>query len=85
MSKRVFIGGIMYKNILLKLSGESLMSEKENIDKDKTLEIAKLIKKVHDMGINVGIVVGGGNFFEVEVIKIWNQLMLIQWECLELR
>ncbi len=53
----------MYKNILLKLSGESLMSEKENIDKDKTLEIAKLIKKVHDMGINVGIVVGGGNFF----------------------
>ena len=53
----------MYKNILLKLSGESLMSETENINKEKTLEIAKLIKRVHDMGINVGIVVGGGNFF----------------------
>ena len=53
----------MYKNILLKLSGESLMSDKENINKENTKEIANLIKKVHDMGINIGIVVGGGNFF----------------------
>ena len=53
----------MYKNILLKLSGESLMSDSENINKDKTREIAELIKRVHDMGINIGIVVGGGNFF----------------------
>ena len=53
----------MYKNILLKLSGESLMSETENINKEKTKEIAKLIKRVHDMGVNIGIVVGGGNFF----------------------
>lgn len=53
----------MYKNILLKLSGESLMSDNENINKDKTKEIAELIKRVHDMGINIGIVVGGGNFF----------------------
>ena len=53
----------MYKNILLKLSGESLMSESENINKEKTKEIAELIKIVHDMGINIGIVVGGGNFF----------------------
>ena len=53
----------MYKNILLKLSGESLMSENENINKEKTKEIAELIKRVHFMGINIGIVVGGGNFF----------------------
>ena len=53
----------MYKNILLKLSGESLMSENENINKENTKEIALLIKKVHDMGINIGIVCGGGNFF----------------------
>ena len=53
----------MYKNILLKLSGESLMSEAENINKEKTKEIAELIKRVHDMGINISIVVGGGNFF----------------------
>ena len=48
----------MYKNILLKLSGESLMSDSENINKEKTLEIANLIKRVHDMGVNIGIVVG---------------------------
>ena len=53
----------MYKNILLKLSGESLMSDNENIDKEKTREIAELIRQVHDMGVNIGIVVGGGNFF----------------------
>ncbi len=53
----------MYKNILLKLSGESLMNDSENINKEKTHEIANLIKRVHDMGINIAIVVGGGNFF----------------------
>lgn len=53
----------MYKNILLKLSGESLMSDNENINKERTKEIAELIKRVHDMNINIGIVVGGGNFF----------------------
>jgi len=53
----------MYKNLLIKLSGESLMSGVENVSKDKTLEIAKLIKKVRNLGYNVGIVIGGGNFF----------------------
>ena len=36
MFKRIFIGGFMYKNILLKLSGESLMSDSEYINKEKT-------------------------------------------------
>ena len=53
----------MYKNILLKLSGESLMSENENINKENTRKIAELIKRVHEMGINIAIVCGGGNFF----------------------
>ena len=52
-----------YKRILLKLSGESLMGDVALIDKNKTYEIAKLIKEVRDMGIEVGIVIGGGNFF----------------------
>ncbi len=52
-----------YKRILIKLSGESLMSDDALIDKNKTKEIAKLIKKVRDMGVEVGIVIGGGNFF----------------------
>ena len=52
-----------YKRILLKLSGESLMGDIALIDKSKTIEIAELIKKVREMGIEVGIVIGGGNFF----------------------
>ena len=52
-----------YKRILIKLSGESLMGEVSLIDKIKTKEIAELIKKVREMGVQVGIVIGGGNFF----------------------
>ena len=52
-----------YKRILLKLSGESLMGDVALIDKSKTKEIADLIKRIRDMGIEVGIVIGGGNFF----------------------
>lgn len=51
------------KRILIKLSGESLMGEVALIDKEKTKEIAKLIKRVREMNIEVGIVIGGGNFF----------------------
>lgn len=53
----------MYKRILIKLSGESLMGEDAIIEKEKTREIARLIKEVREMGIEVGIVIGGGNFF----------------------
>ena len=52
-----------YKRILLKLSGESLMGDVALIDKSKTKEIADLIKRIRDMGIEIGIVIGGGNFF----------------------
>ncbi len=53
----------MYKRILMKLSGESLMSEDALIDKEKTKTLAKLIKRVRDMDVELGIVIGGGNFF----------------------
>ena len=53
----------MYKSILIKLSGESLMGDVSVVDKDKTKEIAKLIKRVNELGIKVGLVIGGGNFF----------------------
>ena len=51
------------KRILIKLSGESLMGEVSVVDKEKTKEIAELIKRVRDKGIEVSIVIGGGNFF----------------------
>ena len=53
----------MYKRILIKLSGESLMSDNALIDKEKTKEIAELIKRVREKNIEIGIVIGGGNFF----------------------
>lgn len=53
-----------YKRILLKLSGEALAGkEKHGIDFDTVLSFCKPIKKLVDMGVEVGIVVGGGNFW----------------------
>ena len=53
-----------YKRILLKLSGESLAGEnKHGIDFDTVLKICKPIKECVDAGVQVGIVVGGGNFW----------------------
>ena len=53
-----------YKRILLKLSGESLMGEKKyGIDETRLQEYAQQIKEIADMGIEIGIVIGGGNIF----------------------
>ena len=53
-----------YKRVLLKLSGESLAGEmKHGIDFETVLKSASLLKKCVDAGVEVGIVVGGGNFW----------------------
>lgn len=53
-----------YNRILLKLSGESLAGEgKMGIDFDTVLSFCEPIKKCVDMGVQIGIVVGGGNFW----------------------
>lgn len=53
-----------YRRILIKLSGESLAgNEKMGINEEAVREICENIKKVHDMGVEVAIVVGGGNFW----------------------
>ena len=53
-----------FKRILLKLSGESLMGEqKYGIDEKRLTEYAQQIKEIHDMGVEIGIVIGGGNIF----------------------
>ncbi|MCL4164787.1 UNVERIFIED_CONTAM: hypothetical protein GTU68_019378, partial [Idotea baltica] len=53
-----------YKRILLKLSGEALMGDRQyGIDPKKIAEYAKEIKRVVDKGIEVAIVIGGGNIF----------------------
>ena len=53
-----------YKRILIKLSGESLAGDKKTgIDFDRVLEICSEIKEVASKGVEVAIVVGGGNFW----------------------
>lgn len=53
-----------YKRILLKLSGESLMGEKQyGIDEKRLAEYATQIKEIHELGVEIGIVIGGGNIF----------------------
>lgn len=53
-----------YKRILLKLSGESLMGAKQyGIDETRLAEYAMQIKEVAQMGVQIGIVIGGGNIF----------------------
>jgi len=53
-----------YKRVLLKLSGESLAGPKEyGIDANTLTRIAHQIKQIMEMGVSIGIVVGGGNIF----------------------
>lgn len=53
-----------YKRILLKLSGEALMGDKKyGIDPARLQQYAEEIKKVKEMGVEIAIVIGGGNIF----------------------
>lgn len=53
-----------YKKILLKLSGEALMGEQEfGISSDVIASYAKQIKEIADLGVEISIVIGGGNIF----------------------
>ncbi|NRS87121.1 uridylate kinase [Flavobacterium sp. 7E] len=53
-----------YKRILLKLSGEALMGERQyGIDPVRLAEYAEEIKQIHDKGVEIAIVIGGGNIF----------------------
>jgi uridylate kinase len=58
-----------YKRILLKLSGESLMGDKQfGIDNQRLSVYAEQIKEIHDLGV------------EVAIVK-WTERMVITWEC----
>ena len=55
---------LKYKKILLKISGEALLGEQEfGIDPKPVEMIAHEIKKVHDLNVQIAVVVGGGNIF----------------------
>lgn len=53
-----------YRRILLKLSGEALLGDRDfGIDPDVVAEISKEIADVHRLGVETGLVIGGGNIF----------------------
>ncbi|MBK9336425.1 MAG: UMP kinase [Lewinellaceae bacterium] len=55
---------IKYKRVLLKLSGESLMGKQRyGIESDMLQHYAYQIKELHDLGVEVAVVIGGGNIF----------------------
>ena len=54
----------MKRRVLLKLSGEALAGEKHTgFDEPTVTKVAKQVKTLVDQGIEVGIVIGGGNFW----------------------
>ena len=55
---------MQYKRILLKLSGEALMGDRQyGIDPKRLAEYAEEIKEVVNKGVEIAIVIGGGNIF----------------------
>ena len=55
---------VKYKRVLLKLSGESLMGNQQyGIDTQRLTDYAEQIKQAVDLGVQIGIVIGGGNIF----------------------
>lgn len=59
----------MYKRVLLKLSGEALSSKDHAFDPQVLHKLALEIKEVHDEGVELAIVVGGGNFIRGKVCE----------------
>ena len=53
----------VYHRILLKLSGEALKSGSDLFDFEKVNEVASIVRRMHDMGVEVGIVIGAGNIW----------------------
>ncbi len=53
-----------YKRILLKIGGEALLGKREyGIDPEACLEVANEIKEIHDLGLEIGLVIGAGNIW----------------------
>src|SRR5687767_8290470 len=58
------VNQLVYRRVLLKISGEALMGEQNyGIDVNVARSVAEELKAVHDLGVEVAVVVGGGNIF----------------------
>ena len=70
-----------YNRILLKLSGESLMGKQGyGIDNDRLNSYALQIKEAVENGVQVGIVIGGGNIFRLVILLTASRAT--RWACL---
>jgi len=54
---------ISYRRILLKLSGEALKSDNNNIDPEMLKQVVTIVQSALDLGVEIGIVIGGGNIY----------------------
>ncbi|HKY27289.1 MAG TPA: hypothetical protein VJM12_05010, partial [Pyrinomonadaceae bacterium] len=55
---------LVYRRVLLKISGEALMGEQNyGIDVEVARQVAEELKAAHELGVQVAVVVGGGNIF----------------------
>ena len=64
MSETSADGGTRYRRVLLKVSGEALMGERDyGLDPDTVNRVAEEVKAVHDLGVEICLVIGGGNIF----------------------
>ena len=63
-TKGLKMSTVQYRRVLLKLSGESLMGKDPfGINRDTIMQTAHQIKEISDLGVEIAIVVGGGNIF----------------------
>ncbi len=66
----------LYRRVLLKMSGEALMGkETYAIDPEVLDRMAKDITQVYQLGVQVAIVIGGGNFFRGPPCKRWASIV----------
>ncbi len=73
-----------YKRVVLKLSGEALAGEQGfGINPSVIKSIAQQVKEVAELGVEVAVVVGGGNIWRGKLVAKWGWTapQLITWEC----
>ena len=71
-----------YKRILIKLSGEALAGEKGvGIDIQTVQKMAEEIKEVHDLGVQIALVIGGGNLWRQQKRAwiVFRPIILVCW------
>ena len=76
--------GSKYHRILLKLSGEALAGDTGfGIDPQRALDIARRVREVREMGVDVAIVIGAGNLWRgrVGLNRAWTRPPPITWAC----